>query len=184
MVQAHKGAAMSFYKKIDRQAGQRVRRGAAKRRGVAGGRGLQMLARRLRYRRHLLLGERLERLCAGARHRARQAGGDRACLLGQGGARHGLAQDRIFPGRLSRILRRRMHGDLADRGLAASPLSGDARLRAGADRLRPGRSRARCRQRLCRRAARGRSASVAGGGRGADGRRGAREAGTASPQRR
>ena len=66
--------------------------------------------------------------------RAKRAVTELACWV-QGGARLGLAQDRILPVRLRRLLRRRMHGDLADRRLAASPLPGDARLRAGADRL-------------------------------------------------
>ncbi len=86
-----------------------------------------------------------------------------------------------YPVRLRGLLRRRVHGDLADRGLPASPLPGDAGLCAGAHRLGPGRARDRCRQRLCRRAARGRSAPVVRGGRGADGAAGAREAGTVSP---
>ena len=55
--------------------------------------------------------------------------------------------------------------DLADRRLAASPLPGDACLRAGADGLGPGRAGDRRSQRLRRRVARCQSAPIARRGR-------------------
>ena len=64
---------------------------------MAGWHRLPLLACGLRYRQHRLLGERVERICACARARAGKARGDRACVLGQGGAGLGVAQIEYSP---------------------------------------------------------------------------------------